>query len=137
MKNILLIASAQRKFTKRNPSMSGLNYYCRPRMLGLGRLELRRLRTDLLPVYRILFRMVRLNSNEFFTLRNQPHLRGYKYVIQKQRCCNNRRNDVFSNRIVNLWNNLPPSTTYFTSFNKFNESLSNDCLLLYCKLNFM
>jgi len=53
--------------------MSGLNYYSRLRMLGLESLELRRLRTDVLLVYRILFGMVRLNSNEFFTLRNQPH----------------------------------------------------------------
>ena len=42
------------------------------------------------------------HSNEFFTLRNQPHLRGHKYVIIKQRCTNNRRVNFFSNRIVNL-----------------------------------
>jgi len=30
-------------------------------------------------------------SNEFFTLRNQPHLRGHKYVINKQRSFNMRR----------------------------------------------
>ena len=86
-------------------------------------------------MYRIMFSMVRLNSNEFFTLRNQPHLRGHKYVIIKQRCTNNRIN-FFSNRIVNLWNNLPSSTTDFTSFHKFDKSLNNDYLLLYCKLNF-
>ena len=76
-------------------------------------------------------------SNEFFTLRNQPHLRGHKYVINKQRCSNNRRINFFSNRIVNIWNNLPSSTTDFTSFRKFDESLNNDYLLLYCKLNFI
>jgi len=140
MKNILLIESVHRKFTKRIPGMSGWNYYSRLRMLGLESLDLRRLRTDVLLVYRILFGMVRLNSNEFFTLRNQPHLRSHKYVIQNQQCCNNRRNDFFSNWIVNLWNTLQPSTTDFTSFNKFDESLSNDYryLLLYCTctLNF-
>jgi len=85
-----------------------------------------------------LFGMVRLNSNEFLTLRNQPHLRGHKYVtnINKRRCSNNRRNNFFSIRIVNLWNNLPSSTTDFTSFRKFDKSLNNDYLLLYCKLNF-
>jgi len=31
----------------------------------------------------------------------------------------------FSNQIVNLWNNLPPSTADFTSFIKFDVSLSN------------
>jgi len=69
MKNILLIESVQRKYTKRIVGMSGLNYYSRLRMLGLENLELRRLRTDVLLVYRILFGRVRLNSNEFFTLK--------------------------------------------------------------------
>jgi len=77
-----------------------------------------------------------LNSNDLFTLRNQAHLRGHKYVVNKQRCSNNRRNNFFSNRIVNLRNNLPSSTTDFTSFRKFDKSLNNDYLLLYCKLNF-
>jgi len=31
---------------------------------------------------------------------------------------------------------LPSSTTDFTSFRKFDESLNDDYLLLYCKLNF-
>jgi len=66
-----------------------------------------------------MFGMVCLNSNEFFTLRNQPHLCGHKYVINKQRCSSNRRINFFSNWIVNLWNNLPSSTTDFTSFRKF------------------
>jgi len=29
--------------------------------------------------------MVRVNSNELITLRNQPYLRGHKYVINKLR----------------------------------------------------
>jgi len=136
MKDILLIESVQRKFTKRIPSISGLTYYSRLQALGLESLEIRRLHTDVLLAYRIMFGMVRLNSNEFFTLRNQPHLRGHKYVMNKQRCSNNRRINFFSNRIVNLWNNLPSSRTDFNSFCKFDKSLNNDYLLLYCKLNF-
>ena len=42
----------------------------------------------------------------------------------------------FSNLIVNLWNDLPSSTTDFTSFRKFDKSLNNDYFLLYGKLNF-
>jgi len=75
LKDILLIESVQRKFTKRILSMSGLTYYSRLQVLGLESLEIRRLRTNVLLVYRIMFGMVRLNSNEFFTLRNQPHLK--------------------------------------------------------------
>ena len=117
--------------------MSGLTYYSRLQVLELESPEMKRLRTDVLLAYRIMFGMVRLNSNEFFTLSNQPHLRGHKYVINKQRCSNNRRINFSSNRIVNLWNNLPSSTTDFTSFRQFDKSLNNDYLLLYCKLNFI
>ena len=41
-KDILLIESVQRKFTKRIPSMSGLTYYSRLQVLGLKSLEIRR-----------------------------------------------------------------------------------------------
>ena len=44
----------------------------------------------------VAWRLVKKFSNEFFTLRNQPHLRGHKYVINKQRCSNNRRNNFFA-----------------------------------------
>jgi len=105
--------------------MSGLTYYSRLTRLGLAR---RRLRADILVVYEILFGMVRVNSKEFFTLRNQPHLRGHKYIIKKQRSFN-------VNRIVNLWNNLPLSTiTDFstTSLHRFDKSASDDYLFVYC-----
>ena len=65
-KDILLIKSVQRKFTKRIPSMSVLTYYARLQVLGLESREIGRLRTDVLLVYRIMFGMVRLNSNDFF-----------------------------------------------------------------------
>jgi len=69
-----------------------------------------------------MFRMVLLSSNEFFTLRNQPHLRGQKHVTIKSDVLI-MEEVTFSNGIVNLWNNLPSSTTDFTSFRKFDESL--------------
>jgi len=68
--------------------------------------------------------MVQLNSNEFFTLRNQPYLRGNKYAINKQRSFNMRKVNYFINRIVNLRNNLPLSTTDFTSLQRFDKSVS-------------
>jgi len=72
VKDIFLIESAQRKFTKKIPGMSGLTYHSRLTRLGLASLEVRRLRADILLVYKILFGMVRVNSNEFFTLFARP-----------------------------------------------------------------
>jgi len=113
-----------------------VTYHSQLTRLGLENLEMRRLCADILLVYKILFGMVQVNGNEFFTLRNQPYLRGHKYVINKQQSFNMRRVNCFSNRIVNLWNNLPLSTTDFTSLHRFDKFVSNDYLLVYCKLNF-
>ena len=33
---------------------------------------------------KILFGLVHVNSNAFFALKNQPHLRGHRYVTVKQ-----------------------------------------------------
>ena len=55
LKEINRIEAVQRKFTKRIPGMSGRSYHSRLKMLNLDSLELRRLRADLLLVYKILF----------------------------------------------------------------------------------
>jgi len=70
-KDIISIESVQRKFTKRIPGMSGLSYHSRLKALNLESLELRRLRADLLLAYKILFGLLRVNSDIFFTPRNQ------------------------------------------------------------------
>jgi len=60
--------------------MSGLNYYSRLRMLGLESLESKILRTDVLLIYTILFGMMRLTSNEFYTLRNLCAVTNTSYI---------------------------------------------------------
>jgi len=69
--------------------MSGLSYHSRLKALNLESLELRRLRADLLLAYKILFGLLRVNSDKFFTPRNQSRLLELKhrglcniYVIQ-------------------------------------------------------
>jgi len=48
---------------------------------------------DLLLVYKILFGLLRVNSDIFFTPRNKSQLRGHAYMLHKQRCFTfNRRN---------------------------------------------
>ena len=106
-KDITVIESVQRKFTKRIPGMSGLSYYHRLRSLSLDSLELRRLRADLLLAYRILFGLVNVNCDDFFVLRKQRQLRGHAFTLHKQRSDNAARGNFFSNRVINIWNYLP------------------------------
>jgi len=74
--------------------MSGLSYHSRLKALNLESLQLRRLGADLLLAYKILFGLLRVNSDIFFfTPRNQSQLRGHAYMLHKQRCfSSNRRN---------------------------------------------
>jgi len=126
----------QRKFTKRIPGTSGLSYHSRLKALNLESLELRRLRADLLLAYKILFGLLRVNSDIFFTPRNQSQLRGHAYMLHKQRCFSSNRRNFFSIRIVNRWNSLPAETTDFFGLDKFNNSVSNKFLLKFCQVNF-
>jgi len=57
--------------------MSELTYFTRLKRLNLESLEIRRLRADLTLVYKMLFGLVRVNSELFFARRNRPHLRGH------------------------------------------------------------
>jgi len=85
-KDIILIESVQRHFTRRLPGLATMTYHSRLKLLNLESLELRRLRSDLAFVYKVLFGIVHINSDALFTVRNQPQLRGHKYTLVKPRC---------------------------------------------------
>ena len=104
-------------------------YHSRLKMLNLVSLELRRLRADLLLVYKILFCLLHTNTETLFTLRAHAQLRGHQYMLEKQRCTNSIRHMFFCNRVVNIWNSLPSDTTDFSSLLKFRRSVSSEYLL--------
>ena len=57
-KDIILLESVQRRFTKRIPKLATMTYYSRLKKLNLESLELRKLRADLTLVYKILFGVI-------------------------------------------------------------------------------
>ena len=68
---------------KRLPGLKNLSYEERLKYLGWPTLELRRLRTDLIWCYKILFGLVHLNADHLFQLRfNQS--RGHRFKSYKQ-----------------------------------------------------
>ena len=56
----------QRHFTKRLKGLSELSYDDRLKLLNLERLEIRRLRFDLLCCYKIIFGLMRIDREAFF-----------------------------------------------------------------------
>jgi len=77
--------------------------------LGLPSLELRRLHLDLLYCYKIVFGLVCLDVNKYFTI---TATRGHQYKLYKAQCDNPKRHSFFTERIVNVWNSLPAKVDF-------------------------
>ena len=61
------IETVQRRFTKRIPGLQSHSYHIRLTLLmGIESLEARRLKADLLYVYKILFKYADVDSESFF-----------------------------------------------------------------------
>ena len=85
VKDIEHIESVQRRFTKRLPGFGTLPYADRLRRLNLPSLELRRLHTDLIYCYKIVFGLTDLPPSDYFQmapLLNRP-TRGHKFKLHK------------------------------------------------------
>ena len=75
------LESVQRRFTKRLPGFQTLPYHERCALLRLDRLELRRLRADLILCYKIIRGLVLLSPDSFFTFVCNSTTRGYSFKL--------------------------------------------------------
>ena len=105
-KDSVTLENAQRRATRMVNSLKGLPYEERLKRLGLPTLEYRRLRADVIEVYKIINQIDRVSINKFFTIAEETTIRGNSQALQKRSRLNVRAN-VFSNRVVNAWNTLP------------------------------
>ena len=138
VQDINAVECVQRRFTKRLPGMGNLTYFQRLRKLGIESLESRRLRADLIIVYKILFGLTAVNPSDLFTLSRgtSKGLRGHKYKLERAKCRTNIVRHNFAFRIVPAWNNLPADTTNFNSLHSFKLSLKTSYIVQYCTVNF-
>ena len=75
------LESVQRRFTKRLPGFNLFTYDDRCARLRIDRLELRRLRADLILCYKILHGLVSLSSEDFFTIVRNRATRGHTFKL--------------------------------------------------------
>ena len=121
-RDIEKLERVQRRATKLIPSLRNKTYHNRLKSLGLQSLETRRMRGQLIEVYKILNNhdsvdgILQLADPASITRNNGYKLRGKRF-----------RSDVaknfFANRVVNDWNALPSHVVGSPSINAFKNNL--------------
>ena len=91
-------------------------------------LELRRLHSDLILTYKILFGLTSITAFDFFSFPNPTHnTRGHAYKLFENHCRINIRQHFFAERVIKPWNSLHVAPGDFKCNNYFERCLrTND-----------
>ena len=103
------------------PGMDGLSYEEKCRRAGLQSLEKRRLRGDMIEVYKILHGFEDVDPTKFFTLSNRRS-RGHRWKLERpDHWRTTMRGNCFSIRVIEPWNNLEEEIVNAPSIKRFKE----------------
>ena len=128
------VESVQRRFTKRLPGYSALDYPTRLTSLEQYSLEKRRIVHDLVLAYKFVFRLVDVQTSNFFTLRNDAvPTRGNPYKVLLNTSRVNVRRHFFTERIALIWNSLPPNVVDYRSLSSFKRTINNGHVNLFTR----
>ena len=124
------IESIQRRYTKFVCQKTNTKFSCyedRLKIMKLESLEIRRLRLDLLYMYKIVNNIVDINFNDHFknSLAMQKYdLRGHKYKLNLPKNSGSTiRNRFFCERVIPIWNSLPVNIVESANINSFKSEL--------------
>jgi len=132
--DIAKIESVQRRFTKRLPGLSNTSYSDRLAVLGLRRLQLRRLHQDLIYTYKII-----LGWWIWIALSFSLSVQMKQHVNMLINCLFVAvvwmfESIFFGNRVVKIWNSLPATVEDFASLRKFKSFIQRVDLSQYVNL---
>jgi len=123
-KDINKIEKVQKRAVNMIKDIRSIDYTGKLRELNLFSMSRRRMRGDMIEVYKILSGKEKIDKSNLFNIVDSPiYLRGHKYKIQKKCVRTDIRRNFFTHRIVNLWNSLPNSVVECSSLDKFKSSL--------------
>ena len=122
-KDIIKLEKIQRRATKLIPNLKNLSYMERLKKLNLPTLSYRRNRADMIQTFKIIQGIDELECTNFFKLDTQSRTRGHSRKLTKLRAHSTLRQRDFSQRVVNLWNDLPTEVVNSSSINAFKSNL--------------
>ena len=136
MKDINKIESIQRRATKMVIGLSDKSYEERLKYLNLPTLRYRRLRGDMINVYKYLHKLYWVDSEKLLPLNKDMRTRGHEYKLQSLNCNTRSRLHFFTQRVVNKWNSLSNNTVTAPSVNSFKNKLDKEWDCKEGKYNF-
>ena len=126
---IMALEMVQKKFTKRIPDISDLNYKDRLHSLKLQSLEHRRLICDLVLCYKIVHNNLCMTFTDLFKFPNITSLRRHSLQLYCPVLKSNLHKGSFAYRVISPWNSLPEnivcapnSVTFKNRLSKFDLS---------------
>src|SRR5215831_6184977 len=118
-KDIDILERVQKRATKMINGLSKLSYPNRLRECQLLPLEKRRVRGDLIEVFKLLKGFDKVDYNKFFQINPRNRTRGHSLKLNKSRSRTDIRKNFFSQRVINSWNKLPQNVIDADSVNTF------------------
>ena len=122
-KDIEKLEKVQRRITKMIPRLRNKSYEDRLEELKLFSLTKRRLRGDLIEVFKIMKGFDNLDMNKYFEIDRSNQTRSNGYKIIGKRFQSHEAKFFFFNRVVNVWNKLPYDTVNSISIDSFKNKL--------------
>ena len=139
-KDVEAVESAQIYFVKklfRRSNIPSDSYQQRLYMINLETLEYRRLKFDLILVFKIINNLIDIPFNSLFSLHSTPYnLRRHQHTLQPQKYTSDTRKFFFSNKIVPTWNSLPEEIVSCNTLVSFKTKLNSFDLRTITKLVF-
>ena len=117
------IEKVQRRATKLLSECKSMSYKERLSYLGLHSLYGRRVRGDLIQVYKIYKGLDDIKWSDFFVSPFCTNTRNSEGKIFINHCFTNKRKFSFSNRVAKHWNELPPTLKNSRNINEFKNQL--------------
>ena len=123
VKDIVLIESVQRSFTKRIPGLRDFSYMDRLTKLGIITLERRRLESDLILCFKILNGLTCGPPEAFGLHLSDRRSRGHSLKLIIEHTKIDTRKYYFANRVSKPWNSLPDELITSVNVHQFRVNL--------------
>ena len=134
-----MLEGVQRRATKMIPSLRNLSYEERLKKLGMFSSRRRRLRFDVIEVFKIIHGIDKVNQGKFFCIDEDGRTRRHSLCLEIRKHVNSNIGLTFFTKKAKYWNHLTNEVVTCKSLNTFKIKLdefmtTKGQIVIYCSL---